>query len=122
MTNNTTAQFLTKLKWNTANNTFQKMSRIQIDCYEYRFDPPLNQQIQYGFIEYMETLDIKTEKELVKIAIWLIQHDVEFSMGFRWNRNQPVRYNLKQRKRPKKLYGRIMSCMEEAKTYDLSKA
>lgn len=111
---------LNRLKWKTVEQSFKEMSTICVDCYLFRFEPPLNEHDQYAFLEYMEALDLTLEASIIKMAIWLYQHDIPFHLVFRYNRACPFLYNLLKIRRPKQISKNLEAHKDQLMECDLS--
>lgn len=117
--------FLTRMIHETCYNGTRFVS-FRIDCFLFDFKPwnpdGLDESIQYDFLDYTRTLDLANQQAIVKMAIWLIQRGVRFRLKYQYNGDLPVRYNLRQVRKPKKLWYMVLSMDRQALLdYDLSK-
>lgn len=108
MTRNTNTDiFLNHMKWKTITKEFKDMKSLCIDCYAFKFKRPLLEQEQYTLFQYMETLDLTNEQNIVNIAIWLFQHEIPFHMSFQYNKSIPLSFNLSRMTRPKEIFNAL---------------
>lgn len=103
-----------------------KFVTVQLDCFLFDFRPynpgGLDRDVQYRFFSYMRTLDLSDQRAIVKLYVWLVQNEIKFDFRFRWNKSLPVRYNLKQRRRPAYLKSLMDGLSREAlMSWDLSR-
>lgn len=105
--------FLNQLKWATCTEDDPSLRRLDIDCFLFSFRTPMCRQIQYAFLEYMETLDLENPMNYARMGMWLLRHSVEFRLRFRWSKTRPVHYNLRMLTIPRKTYRAIL-CLYSA--------
>ena len=99
---------------------------FRIDCFLFDFKPwhpdGLDQDVQYGFLDYARTLDLANQQAIVKLMIWLEQRRVRFRLRYQWNSSLPFTYNIRQIKKPGMLRKLVASIDRDLlMAYDLSK-
>ena len=110
--------FLDKLNWKTNSGEMQNITTFQIDVYKFIFKPPLVGSTMTDFTEYLQNLPMAETRSIMKIFIWLYQHEVKFKMKFSYSPRIPFKHNLENIGKPRKLrrlllsYGHdeLMSC------------
>lgn len=117
--------FMNKLIHESAYGDFRFVT-FRIDCFLFDFRKKypngLPDKIQYEFVDYTRTLDLANQQAIVKMAMWLIQHGIDFELKYQWNWDLPVRYNIGQRKKPAYLWKLIQGIdHDDLMAYDLSK-
>lgn len=117
--------FLNRLVHETwYNNTHFVTFRVDCFLFDFRKHNPhgLEKQVQYDLFDYLRTLDMSQQQAIVKMYIWLKQHQVKFDFRFQWNRELPFRYNWQQRKKPAFLKNMLENVDQgQLMAYDLSK-
>lgn len=112
--------FLNKLLFKSSVEKIQFVT-FRIDCFLFDFRPKgLDAEIQDEMFQYMKTLDLSKQQAIVKIYIWLIQHEVAFKFRYSWNWSLPLIYNIGQIRKPaflRKRLGRVDQA--ELMAYDL---
>lgn len=102
--------FLTKLNWQANSGELKGIIKFQVDVYEFVFEQALEGTTLSKFIEYARSLDMTELRSIMRMWIWLYQHEIKFKMHFAWNESLSVRYNLKNFHNPGKLNKRLLAC------------
>lgn len=102
--------FFEKLKWKLANNEIRDFTRFCVDVYCFRFEEPLSQEMSTDFTGLAERLEMKEVRAVMILFVWLCQHDVKFSLVFRWNSSLPVWYNLRHMMEPHRVRKTLQAC------------
>lgn len=95
---------------------------FRIDCFLFDFGPKgLVIEIQDELFQYMKTLDLAQQQAILKIYIWLMQHEVQFELRYSWNWDLPLAYNIRQIRKSAYLKSLIDSVDRNAlMAYDLA--
>lgn len=90
------------LKWQTATAPEEErpLRVLGVDFFKFVFHGNMDNTVQYQFIEYLQTLDLENTLHVIKAAIWLIQHNVNFDIKFRWCKSATILANLKSIRTP----------------------
>lgn len=99
--------FLNKLNWLANQGEMQNIDTFRIDIYQFRFKLPLNGELLTEFTKFIQNLPIAEIRSILKIWVWLYQHDVKFKLVFSWNMNLPIKHNLKNITRPGRFHRRM---------------
>lgn len=112
--------FLNKLLFKSSVEKIQFVT-FRIDCFLFDFRPKgLEPEIQDELFQYMKTLDLSKQQAIVKIYIWLRQHNVTFKFRYSWNWDLPLVYNIMQIRKPAFLRRRLGKVDQaELMAYDL---
>lgn len=116
--NRHTQIFLDRLNWQTNTGEMVQIFRFKIDVYLFQFKTPLTGKCMTDFTGYIKQLSMTELKSVMKIWVWLYQHDVKFKLRFSYNTKLPFAYNIKHIGLPKKInktlyahgHDDIMSC------------
>lgn len=95
--------YFTKLKFKSAMKELKDLQTFVIDVYCFRFDPPLTDGMDYELYELCEQLDLTYVKSIAVVMLWLMQKKAKFTLTWKYNKELPFRYNMKNRKAPEKL-------------------
>lgn len=93
------------LKWQTATASEEDrpLRVIGVDFFKFVFNGNMDKDVQYQFIEYLQTLNLANTLHVIKAAIWLMQHNVDFDIKFRWCKSATILANLKSIRTPRYL-------------------
>lgn len=112
--------FFSRLKWQSSTGELEEVKNLLINSTLFTFDAPLSDRIRYGLFDYMEHLNIAEDRSIIKIAIWLHQHNVAFDIRFYYNTSLPVLYNLSRVKWPSRLKKSLLDDMDSVMSFDLA--
>lgn len=87
--------FLNQLNWKTTIGEITNISEFQVDVYHFIFKTPLTKDCMKQFTEYLQDLPMTETRSVMKIFVWLYQHEVSFKLKFSYNPRLPFKYNIK---------------------------
>lgn len=99
--------FLNRLHWDAVMNKDANIVRFVNDTYEFRFAEPLEGKILIAFTAFLKSLPMTEIRSILKIWMWLYQHDISFQMKFTWNKNRSMLYNLRRIYEPRRINKRL---------------
>jgi hypothetical protein len=76
--------FLTRLRWDTVNGSFQKMEKFSTDCIVYKFKKPLEIKEQADFLDFLGDTDNLNELSSVDFCNYFLTNNIPFSIKFRF--------------------------------------
>lgn len=90
------------LKWQTATASEEDrpLRTLGVDFFKFVFNGNMDKDAQYQFVEYLQTLNLANTLHVIKAAIWLMQHNVDFDIKFRWCKSATMLANLKSIRTP----------------------
>lgn len=72
-----------------------------------QFAEPLEGKILTAFTAFLKSLPMTEIRSILKIWMWLYQHDISFQMKFTWNKNRSMLYNLRRIYEPRRINKRL---------------
>lgn len=101
--------FLDRLNWKTNSGEMTDINEFQVDVYRFTFNPPLTENCMKQFTEYMQSLCMTQVRSVMKMFVWLYQHNVKFKLKFGYNPRLPFKYNIKNIFEPRKISKLLLS-------------
>lgn len=114
-----TTMFLNRLKWKIIEGEMSSFIRFKIDFFCFKFLEPFGDGLHYQFVEFLETMDLRDRRSIVRAAIWLYQHGAKFHLVFEYNREAPFWYNIKNWRLPSQIEKKLTDIMDQVMVYDL---
>lgn len=108
--NRHTQMFLDRLNWRTNSGEIKEIDSFQIDVYQFCFRPSLAKEHMTDFTEYVQSLNMGELRSVMKIWIWLYQHDIKFKIRFGYNVSRSLKYNLKNLLWPARINWLLLQC------------
>lgn len=112
------------LKWQTATASEEDrpLRVLGVDFFKFVFNGDMGKDVQYQFIEYLQTLDLANTLHVIKAAVWLMQHNVDFDIKFKWCKTATVRANLMSMRTPGYLMRELRRNQDTFMSIDLDAA
>lgn len=105
-----TRRGLLRIKWALCDSSLKDIAIFHVDVYNFKFEPAMDPKTAYRFIEYVDSLRLSMSTDIIRIYLWLENQGISFKMGFVWNRELPIRENLRRMRHPRTLMKIINAC------------
>lgn len=89
-----TQRVLNQAEWGIVNGEVGTLSVVQLDVFRFRFHDGMDRDAAEALISYMKTIRMDELRAVMKLWVWLVQHDVRFRLTSAWNGMAPVLHNL----------------------------
>lgn len=107
------AHILNRLNWDVNMGNMQAMSAFRIDVYKFQFEEQLEGDVLKDFTNLLRSLPMHELRSILKIWVWLYQHEIAFKLVFSWNFHLPVWHNIVNRMKPGKFHRKMKSFAHE---------
>jgi hypothetical protein len=85
---------LNQAEWGIVNGEVGTLSMVQLDVFRFRFPDGMDRDAAEALISYMKAIRMDELRAVMKLWVWLVQHDVRFRLTSAWNGMAPVLHNL----------------------------
>lgn len=85
---------LNQAEWGIVNGEVGTLSVVQLDVFRFRFHDDMDRDAAEALISYMKAIRMDELRAVMKLWVWLVQHDVRFRLTSAWNGMAPVLHNL----------------------------
>ncbi len=107
------ALFLNKLNWKTNSGDIREFTSFQVDIYKFVFKDGLAGKMLTDFTAYINRLNMVEIRSVLKIFVWLYQHNAKFKLKFGWNKRLPLQYNIRNLFEPRRIRRLLLDCDHE---------